>query len=62
MRPRSRRTGSSPGPGADPRPDRLGTKFDKTPDGRFELNREGGHTEHRILHHEDLTGAEIERA
>jgi len=36
-----------------------GTKFDKTPDGRFELNREGGHTEHRILHHEDLTGAEI---
>ena len=39
-----------------------GTKFDKTPDGRFELNREGGHTEHRILHHEDLTGAEIERA
>lgn len=39
-----------------------GTKFDKTPDGRFELNREGGHSEHRILHHEDLTGAEIERA
>ena len=39
-----------------------GTRFDKTPDGRFELNREGGHTEHRILHHEDLTGAEIERA
>ena len=39
-----------------------GTRFDKTPDGRFELNREGGHTEPRILHHEDLTGAEIERA
>ncbi len=39
-----------------------GTRFDRTPDGRFELNREGGHTEHRILHHEDLTGAEIERA
>lgn len=39
-----------------------GTRFDKTPDGRFELHREGGHTEHRILHHEDLTGAEIERA
>ncbi len=39
-----------------------GTRFDKTPDGRFELNREGGHSEHRILHHEDLTGAEIERA
>ena len=55
-------TGSSPGPGADPRLIAWGTKFDKTPDGRFELNREGGHTEHRILHHEDLTGAEIERA
>lgn len=39
-----------------------GTRFDKTSDGRYELNREGGHTEHRILHHEDLTGAEIERA
>lgn len=39
-----------------------GTRFDKTPDGRFELNREGGHSEHRILHHKDLTGAEIERA
>lgn len=39
-----------------------GTRFDKTPDGKFELNREGGHSEHRILHHEDLTGAEIERA
>ena len=39
-----------------------GTRFNKTPDGRFELNREGGHSEHRILHYEDLTGAEIERA
>ncbi|MBQ9146783.1 MAG: L-aspartate oxidase [Rikenellaceae bacterium] len=39
-----------------------GTRFDRTPDGRFELNREGGHSEHRILHHKDLTGAEIERA
>ncbi len=39
-----------------------GTRFDKAPDGRYELAREGGHTEHRILHHKDLTGAEIERA
>ncbi len=39
-----------------------GTHFDTTPDGRFELHREGGHSEFRILHHEDLTGAEIERA
>lgn len=39
-----------------------GTRFDCTPDGHFELHREGGHTESRVLHHEDLTGAEIERA
>ncbi len=39
-----------------------GTRFDKRPDGTYELAREGGHTEHRILHHKDLTGAEIERA
>ncbi len=39
-----------------------GTRFNKDADGRFELHREGGHSEHRILHYEDLTGAEIERA
>ena len=38
-----------------------GAQFDKKPDGTYELAREGGHTEHRILHHKDLTGAEIER-
>jgi L-aspartate oxidase len=39
-----------------------GAEFDKKPDGTYELAREGGHTENRILHHKDLTGAEIERA
>lgn len=39
-----------------------GTRFDRTEDGRFDLHREGGHSEHRILHYQDLTGAEIERA
>lgn len=39
-----------------------GVNFDKTEDGKFDLHREGGHSEHRILHHADLTGAEIERA
>lgn len=38
-----------------------GAKFDKKA-GRYELAREGGHTEHRILHHKDDTGREIQRA
>ncbi len=40
----------------------IGTKFDKKTNGKFDLAKEGGHSEHRILHHEDLTGAEVERA
>ncbi len=39
-----------------------GASFDKKPDGKFDLAREGGHSEHRILHHKDNTGAEIQRA
>jgi L-aspartate oxidase len=39
-----------------------GAQFDKTPEGDYELAREGGHSEHRILHHKDITGYEIERA
>lgn len=39
-----------------------GAKFDKTPEGEYELAKEGGHSEHRILHHKDITGYEIERA
>ena len=39
-----------------------GTQFDKTSDGRFDLAREGGHSEHRILHHKDNSGDEIQRA
>ncbi|HNW50636.1 MAG TPA: L-aspartate oxidase [Prolixibacteraceae bacterium] len=41
---------------------RWGAKFDKTKDGEFDLAREGGHSEHRILHHKDNTGFEIQRA
>jgi L-aspartate oxidase len=39
-----------------------GTNFDKTQDGGYDLAREGGHSEHRILHNKDSSGAEIERA
>ena len=57
-------------------PDRIrelvqyGVNFDRVPshhrnghpdDNRFDLHREGGHSEFRILHHKDNTGAEIER-
>lgn len=41
---------------------RWGAKFDRNPDGQYDLAKEGGHSEHRILHHKDNTGAEIERA
>lgn len=39
-----------------------GTRFDKDKDQQYDLAKEGGHSEHRILHYRDLTGAEIERA
>ena len=39
-----------------------GAKFDKNEKGEYDLAREGGHSEHRILHHKDNTGFEIERA
>jgi L-aspartate oxidase len=39
-----------------------GADFDRTPNGDFDLAKEGGHSEHRILHHKDITGFEIERA
>ena len=38
-----------------------GTDFDKTKEGNYDLAREGGHSEHRILHYKDITGLEIER-
>ena len=39
-----------------------GTEFDKRKDGNFDLHKEGGHSEFRILHHLDNTGFEIQRA
>jgi L-aspartate oxidase len=39
-----------------------GTQFDKDKEGEYLRGREGGHSEHRILHYKDITGFEIERA
>lgn len=39
-----------------------GVDFDKKEDGTFDLHREGGHSEFRILHHADNTGAEIQQS
>ncbi len=39
-----------------------GTEFDKKEDKLYDLHKEGGHSEFRILHHLDNTGFEIQRA
>ncbi|MBT3357929.1 MAG: L-aspartate oxidase [Euryarchaeota archaeon] len=39
-----------------------GVRFDKGEDGKYDKAREGGHSDRRILHSKDATGAEIERA
>lgn len=38
-----------------------GTDFDKSDSGQFDLGKEGGHSENRVLHHKDITGFEIEK-
>lgn len=37
-----------------------GASFDLDYQGSLDLGREGGHSEHRIVHHKDITGYEIE--
>ncbi len=39
-----------------------GTEFDQKDSGKYDLAREGGHSEYRVLHHKDSTGQEIQRA
>ncbi|WP_289763847.1 FAD-dependent oxidoreductase, partial [Paramuribaculum intestinale] len=39
-----------------------GVDFDRREDGSFDLHREGGHSEFRILHHADNTGYEIQQS
>lgn len=47
-------------------PDRIrelinfGVNFDKNDSGRYDLAKEGGHSEFRVFHHKDQTGLEIE--
>lgn len=38
-----------------------GARFDKDKTEEYDLAREGGHSEHRILHYKDLTGWEMQR-
>ena len=45
--------------------ERYGVRFDRVGGDEtapFELGREGGHSRRRVVHHRDMTGAEIERA
>jgi L-aspartate oxidase len=39
-----------------------GARFDKNEKGEYDLGKEGGHTENRILHYKDITGWEMQRS
>jgi L-aspartate oxidase len=39
-----------------------GVQFSRNPDNSYDLTKEGGHSQRRILHAKDMTGQEIERA
>ncbi|HLL23076.1 MAG TPA: L-aspartate oxidase, partial [Kofleriaceae bacterium] len=40
----------------------VGVRLDRGPDGDLDLGREGAHSRHRVVHWEDVTGREIQRA
>jgi L-aspartate oxidase len=40
----------------------LGVRLARDPSGELDLGREGAHTRHRVVHWEDITGREIQRA
>jgi L-aspartate oxidase len=39
----------------------LGAHFDLNQDNGYDLGREGGHSHRRVIHAQDMTGAEVER-
>ncbi|CAM1351415.1 L-aspartate oxidase [Tenacibaculum insulae] len=39
-----------------------GANFDIDKKGNFDLGKEGGHSEYRVVHHKDITGFEIEKS
>ncbi|MGM0504271.1 MAG: L-aspartate oxidase [Bacteroidota bacterium] len=39
-----------------------GVNFDRNEKGKYDLGREGGHSEYRVLHHKDNTGEEIQNS
>ena len=41
---------------------KLGVEFSRTPTGKLDLGREGGHSRRRVVHAKDLTGKEVESA
>lgn len=38
-----------------------GANFDLDAEGNFDLGKEGGHSEYRVVHYKDITGYEVER-
>ena len=50
------------GPAAVERLLELGVKLARNADGELDLTREGGHSQRRVVHYEDVTGREIQRA
>jgi len=40
----------------------IGVRLDRGPSGQLDLGREGAHTHHRVVHWQDMTGREIQRA
>jgi len=41
---------------------KMGVAFARTADGEFELTREGGHSERRVVHYKDVTGSAVQAA